>query len=77
MEINYPYIQLSKHPDYAGFYVVSETGEPLKINSITLIGAVKDALKLGYDINLKQWVDEKGSISPILFTVDKDKYERK
>jgi hypothetical protein len=70
MTIQHPYIQLSTQADYAGFYVMTTTDAPLKLDSITLIGALRDAINLGYSINKKQWVDSTGAISPILFDVN-------
>jgi hypothetical protein len=59
-----------QHTSNGRFYLVGrENGDPVKLKSLVLIAALKEAKAIEPNVNLKYWVDWKNSRVPILFEV--------
>lgn len=59
-----PYIQ-----QVHGGWVVVTDNKPVQLKAIAAIGAFKESIKLGYDVDRRVYVDLEGKVNLVLFKV--------
>ncbi len=64
------FVKTVKGVAQGGFWLVADGQKDVKIEAVTLIEAYQKAVRAGYDVNSKQYIDEDGWEGPILFSTE-------